>query len=104
MAGRATRFKSVCSIHTAVSVTNGRSKAYRITLAGVSEIVSPHKTSENKNAVISGVLFRPKVTGVRIAVPIMAIISQAKYKVQLAMHHIHLDSHHFPRDVRRKTC
>ena len=77
---------------------------YRITLAGVSEIVSPHKTSENKNAVISGVLFRPKVTGVRIAVPIMAIISQAKYKVQLAMHHIHLDSHHFPRDVRRKTC
>ena len=34
----------------------------------------------------------------------MAIISQAKYKVQLAMHHIHLDSHHFPRDVRRKTC
>ena len=50
----------------------------------MSEIVSPHKTSENKNAVISVVLFRPKVTGVRIAVPIMVIISQAKYKVQLA--------------------
>lgn len=79
MAGRTTRFKSVCSIHTAVRVTNGSIRAYRITLAGVSEIVSPHKTSENKNAVISGVLFRPKVTGVRIAVPIMAIISQAKY-------------------------